>query len=147
MIELFSRKPVSFELYHGTHLLPIHITDSVYSLSAILLNDDYYDFLKEGIKIVKGLPILDELHLIPFKAKAWCELNDRKLQGELGLSKHIRKHRNDIIKLLSLVSLDKKVMLKNQVLLDMKRFVESIEKEEISNIFYEIYEMDLKIIV
>lgn len=29
----------------ATHLMPLHIDDEVSSLSAILLNDDYYNFL------------------------------------------------------------------------------------------------------
>lgn len=39
MIELFSRKPGNFDLKFDTGLTPIHIDDSIISLSAILLND------------------------------------------------------------------------------------------------------------
>ena len=46
---------------------------------------------------------MDELHLIPFKAKAWCELTDRHNAGEKGLSRHIIKHKKDIAILLTLV--------------------------------------------
>lgn len=45
MMELFSRKADDFELKFNNGLTPIHIEDSIISLSAILLNDVYYDFL------------------------------------------------------------------------------------------------------
>ena len=43
MIELFSR--ANWELSPETVLTPIHIDDSVSSLSAILLDDSYYELL------------------------------------------------------------------------------------------------------
>ncbi len=91
MIELFSRSSLNFDIGHRGHLLPLHIADDISSLSAILLSDDYYNFLLEGKNIVDGISILDEYHLIPFKAKAYCELSDRQNKGEMGLSKHIKK--------------------------------------------------------
>ena len=51
MIGLFSRKPIEFPIDDLSHLTPIHIDDDISSLSAILLNEDYYHFLKSGIKI------------------------------------------------------------------------------------------------
>ena len=71
MIELFSRVPTDYEIVPDSHLFPLHIADDISSLSAILLNDDYYNFLLNGRIIVNGLSVLNELHLIPFKAKAW----------------------------------------------------------------------------
>ena len=91
MIELFSRTP-DIPLLPETHLTPVLIADDVSSLSAILLNDDYYRFLLQGRRIVDGLSVLDEKYLIPFKAKAWCELSARQKGGEEGNSRHIRKH-------------------------------------------------------
>ncbi|GAU79032.1 hypothetical protein F3D3_3668 [Fusibacter sp. 3D3] len=49
--------------------MPLHVSDEVASLSAILFNSDYYDFLLEGKKNIEGLSVLDELRLIPFKRK------------------------------------------------------------------------------
>ena len=131
MIELFSRKPIHFELHYQSHLLPIHVGDEVSSLSAILLNKEYYQFLKEGITIVDGLPILDELHLIPFKAKAYVEIKERVANGEQGQSRHIKKHQNDILKLLTLVPRNQKVNLSGIVLEDMVKFIEDIKSKEI----------------
>ncbi len=129
MIELFSRLPNEIELYPGSHLLPLHIADDISSLSAILLNDDYYSFLLNGTKIIDGISVMDEIHLIPFKAKAWCELTDRYILGEAGLTSHIKKHIKDIALLISLISENVSVVLEDDVLHDMRRFVKEMEKE------------------
>lgn len=47
MIELFSRNQ-NILLPKDVHLIPIHVSDEISSLSAILLNDDYYNFMLAG---------------------------------------------------------------------------------------------------
>ena len=69
MIELFAR--TEYILEDGAELTPIHIDDSISSLSAILLNDSYYDALLRGRDVIDGFSILRHSWLIPFKAKAW----------------------------------------------------------------------------
>lgn len=129
MIELFSRAqnpPILFD----AHLQSIHISDNVSSLSSILLNDDYYSFMLKGKRIIDGLSVLDEKYLIPFKAKAWCELIDRKIAREKGQSKHIKKHYRDICRLVSLLPQNTSVELSGMVKQDMTRFVEDILTSE-----------------
>ena len=44
MIELFSRTPEGLELAEGSHLTPLPIEEAAASLSAILLDENYYAF-------------------------------------------------------------------------------------------------------
>jgi hypothetical protein len=74
-------------------LTPIHIDDSVSSLSAILLNDAYYELLLAGRDVIDGISILKPSWLIPFKAKAWLDLNEKLEHGERVDSRDIKKHR------------------------------------------------------
>jgi hypothetical protein len=74
MIELFSAKPNNISHRFDTHLTPIHIESSIESLSAILLNDDYYHLLLESRKIVDDLSVLDIEAMILFKMKAWIDV-------------------------------------------------------------------------
>lgn len=129
MIELFSRNNNIF-LPEDVHIVPIHISEEISSLSAILLNDDYYDFLVNGKRVVGGISVLDEKYLIPFKAKAWCELIDRKTNGEQGHSKNIKKHCKDIYNLVSLLPRDMHVELSGMVKRDMQRFVDDLLDSE-----------------
>ena len=52
------------------------------SLSAILLDDDYYHVLLEGKSNANGLSVLRPEYLILFKAKAYLDLKQRKENGE-----------------------------------------------------------------
>ena len=74
------------------------IDDDISSLSAILLNDEYYEFLKQGRIVVDGVSVLKASYLIPFKAKAWIDLTYRKSIGEQVDGKNIKKHKNDVSK-------------------------------------------------
>ena len=92
MIELFSREP-DYIRQVPEGIVPLHIDDDISSLSAIMLNDDYYQFMLAGRKTVNGICILDADYLIPFKMYAWLDLKDRKARGEHVNEKDLRKHK------------------------------------------------------
>jgi hypothetical protein len=71
----------------------------VSSLSAIILEEEYYAFLKEGIRAIAGIPVVGPEHLIPLKARAWLDLKGRKADGDKVDSSDINKHRNDVFRL------------------------------------------------
>lgn len=103
MIELFTRKPDAILLPEEEVLSTLPMEEDVSSLSAILLDNDYYDFLRRGRVRVAGIPVLDAPYLIPFKAKAWLDLSKRKAAGEQIDSRNIRKHKNDVFRLTELL--------------------------------------------
>lgn len=76
MIELFCRS--DFELKNAEGITPIHIDDEISSLSAILLDDDYYKALLDGKVVRNGLSVLRPESIILFKAKAYLDLMERK---------------------------------------------------------------------
>lgn len=57
-------------------LTPLPIDDDISSLSAILLDDAYYDILKSGKLVIDGITVIGAEYLIPFKAKAWLDLTE-----------------------------------------------------------------------
>jgi hypothetical protein len=132
MIELFSRHVDGLALPDGAKITPIPIGEDISSLSAILLNDDYYYFLRDGIRKVDGLPILDELHLIPFKAKAWLELTESRNKGGRVDSADIRKHRRDVYRLCDILPPGFKMRLPDAVSLDLERYIISVQEPHVS---------------
>ena len=52
--------------------------------------------------MVDGIPVLSPTCLIPFKAKAWMDLKERKLNGQVD-SKNM-KHKNDVFRLAQLIT-------------------------------------------
>lgn len=133
LIELFSRKPDTILLPENAVLSPLPMEDSISSLSAILLDADYYEFLKQGRIPVQDVTILDAVHLIPFKAKAWLDLSDRKKAGEPVDSRDIKKHKNDIFRLAQLLSHDQEKLsdLPNAIIADMQLFIEKMASDTI----------------
>ncbi len=124
MIELFANTRLTLKA--SQEISPIHIDDSIKSLSAILLDWSYYQLFMEGKTVIDDLSVLKPSYLIPFKARAWLDLNDRRQQGEHVDSRDIRKHRNDIIRLVSELSLDNCV-LPQEVKKDVKRFSDMMQ--------------------
>lgn len=123
MIEIFARTEII--LAETSPIVPIHIYDSVSSLSAILLNAAYYQLLLDGRTIIDGLSVLKPAWLIPLKAKAYIDL---KQSGNAD-SKDIKKHRNDIVRIVTGTLLEK-CALPEEVRNDMRQFIDSFEMSE-----------------
>lgn len=129
MIELFSRNPVNIQLTEDAILTPLPIDEQISSLSAILLDEQYYKLLKNGRKIVGGVPVLAVDCLIPFKAKAWLDLKNRKQLGEQIDSKNIKKHKNDIFRLAQLLKESDNKILSKEIASDLSSFILEMQKE------------------
>ena len=131
MLELFSRKPDDLLLGVNNGLTPIPVDESVSSLSAILLDDAYYQCIQEGTHILDGIPILKVEYIIPFKMKAWSDLTDRKNDGEQVDSKNIKKHRNDVLKISQLLAPTQTVTVSSSIMDDMRSFIVEMASETI----------------
>ena len=129
MVELFSKLPNEFDLAFDTGLTPIHIDESIVSLSAILLNADYYDLLAKGKRIVNGFSIIDLETVILFKIKAWLDMKERKEAGESVDTNNIRKHKNDVFRLLANVSPTSRIESSRDIQNDVMQFIEQIKED------------------
>ena len=133
MIELFAR--TEYILKEDFGITPLHIDDSVSSLSAILLNEAYYKALLQGREVIDGISVLPHSMLIPFKAKAWLDLCERDRRGEHVDSRDLKKHRNDIIRMASELLLER-CELPDEVRNDMRTFIDAmnVTDQEIKNL-------------
>jgi hypothetical protein len=127
MIELFSRRVGGFSLPDNAVITPIPISEDVSSLSAILLNDNYYQFLQDGVRKVDGLPVLDEIHMIQFKAKAWLDLSERRSKGERIDRSDINKHRRDIYRMSDVLADGFKLTLPESLAQDMRLYLKAMQ--------------------
>lgn len=126
MLELFCRAPDGISLGSDAHLTPIPISEAVASLSAILLDDDYYAFVMGGRRVVDGLPWVAEDRLIPLKAVAWLDLSGRAARGESIDSRDIRKHANDILRLSQLLTPGTVIDVSAKITADLHRFLDNL---------------------
>lgn len=130
MLELFSRVPDFVKLHGESHLTPIPVNEAIASLSAILLNEEYYQFLHSKKRKINGLSVVDASHLIPLKARAWLDLVSRESNGADIDKKDIRKHKNDIFRLFQLLAPADRIAITPSIKHDMHQFLEYIKNDQ-----------------
>ena len=130
MLELFSRKPDALMLHDNSHLTPIPVDEDAASLSAILMENDYYEFIHAGKREIDGLPVAIAEYLIPLKARAWLDMRAKRSAGEPVDAKDIKKHRNDIFRLYQIVTPTISISLNGSIRDDFQRFLHAIVEED-----------------
>ncbi|MDR7335851.1 MAG: hypothetical protein ACT6S0_04075 [Roseateles sp.] len=123
MIELFARAPDALRPIAEGHLTPIPLDEDLSSLSAILLDDEFYAFILDDRTVRDGLVWVNETRLIPLKAAAWVDMTDRRRQGAQIDSDSIRKHGLDILRLSQLLSEGATVTVAGRVEEALRRFL------------------------
>lgn len=93
-IEVFSNNADQMVLTERQHLIPVKTDAEAGRLSAILLEEEYFQLIKNNRNIIGKHSVATEAAIIPLKARAY---NDIKERGESGSD--AKKHRNDIMKL------------------------------------------------
>ncbi|MGP8322622.1 MAG: hypothetical protein ACT6FG_01325 [Methanosarcinaceae archaeon] len=125
-IELFARNPDLLDLDEEAHLTPIPVDADLTSLSAILLDDDYYHYLLEHSVWENGLHLAKTEALICLKSKAYLEIADRIASGSKEESKKLRKHKGDVFRLAVMLAEDDVFELPVSIRSDLQAFVDAI---------------------
>ncbi len=145
MIELFSK--TDFELDKHVGITPLHVDGDISSLSAILLNDDYYKILLDGRVIENGYSVLRPEYLILFKAKAYLDLSARRIKGESVDSSDIKKHKKDVLRLTVEMLLNPISKLPETVSNDIRQFISSLKEDPFDNNSLKNYGVDSKQVI
>ncbi len=128
MLEFFAREPGHLPLEAGSHLTPVPFEQEVQSLSAILLDGDYYAFLHAHAVQLAGVNVVTEKALIPLKARAWLDLSARKAADAHAVdSKHLSKHRNDVLRLVQLLADDDRIQVPMSIAADVAQFSQAVQ--------------------
>ena len=131
MLELFSRRP-DFQIDHPeVHLTPLPVSDEISSLSAIMLDDHYYQLMLTGRRTVDGVSVLGAECLILFKMKAWLDLRQRKANGAHVNERDLKKHKNDVFRLFPLVEPTTQITVSPMVKGDVEQFIQAMRDEPI----------------
>jgi hypothetical protein len=131
MLELFSRQPDVLQVAEGSHLTPLPIEEETSSLSAILLDNDYYNFIRAGRQEIEGVTTVGAAQLIALKARAWIDLTEREALGEKIDSKTIKKHKNDVFRLYQILDPTSDPAAPEVVKSDVREFISRMRAEEI----------------
>ena len=110
----------------GLIIEPLPIGEDVSSLSAIILDDDYYNFTIEHSHITDGIRHADSAALIALKARAYLNLQQDKADGKHVNTKDIKKHRSDVLKNVVLIAPDEEIPAPASIVECIKGFVAAI---------------------
>lgn len=121
-IELFARNFGILHLPSNAHIEPISIGEDLSSLSAILMDDDYYAYTIEHSRNIEDIHVASPEALICLKAKAYTEMLDRKAEGEQVDSRDIEKHKKDVFRLIAMLPQNSRFMLPERVKSDINDF-------------------------
>lgn len=128
-IELFSRKPDLIKEHPGMHLTDIPTGEEASSLSAILLDDVFYEFTINNTSISDGLHLANDYALICLKARAFLSNKARKEAGYKVQEVDIVKHKNDILKLTAILNPEGKIEVPSIIKEDLLAYIEYIKNE------------------
>lgn len=128
-IELFSRIPDLLDLEEGTHLTLIPVDTEIPSLSAILMDDDYYNFTIQHSQFDNGIHLANTEALIGLKAKAFLDYKARKENGEKIDEKQLRKHKMDVFRLLLLLTPEDSFIIADSIKSDIIIFAETVKDD------------------
>lgn len=103
MIEILSRVDLELSRSKFANKFRIKINEDVFSLSAIILDEDIYQLVLQRQIEIMGLHIVDPYALIAMKVRAWRDLSEKKNKGENINSEEIHKHRKDVIRLSQII--------------------------------------------
>lgn len=129
MLELFARNPGVLQPTQGLHITDIPTGEDVSSLSAILLDDEYYHFTLANSETINGLHLAGDIALIALKAKAFLNNWERKRNGHPVQEVDITKHRNDVIRLAATVNGTEVDMIPDNIRKDVAVFIDLLLEE------------------
>lgn len=125
MLELFSRAPEGIVVPADQAIVPVPAEEDASSLSAILMDDDYYGLVVANRETIDDLPYVTPACLILLKAYAWGDLTDRRARGEKVDEKHILKHRNDVFRLAVLLVPEERLAVPARVHAHLQRLLDA----------------------
>lgn len=128
MIELLSRHPDVLGEPHDLVIEPLPIDGDISSLSAIIMDDDLYNFTITNSTLTDGIRHASPVALIALKAKAYLNLLADKARGLHVNTRNIKKHRSDVMKSMVIVE-DNSVSTPSSVVQCVREFVEAIRSD------------------
>ena len=125
-IELFARNTGILYLPPDARIEPISVGEDLSSLSAILMDDDYYSFTIKHCRDIDEVHIATPEALICLKAKAYTDMLSRRQTGEQVDSHDIEKHKKDIFRLIAMLPRDAHFDLPEKLRKDIALFSETV---------------------
>jgi hypothetical protein len=124
-LEFCCRRPQGLNLKLGQRAIPVSVGLARHSLSAILLDQGYFDLIRDHHTEREGLWVANPTCLIPLKAHTWLNLTREHEAGAVIDSQNIKKHRSDVFRLAATLPGEPGPELPASILSDLSRFLDA----------------------
>ncbi len=125
-IELLSKNVGIFTAPSDMRIEPFPLGEDLSSLSAIIMDDTYYQVAVELSEIRENLRFASLQALLILKIKAYQNLMQERRDGRQVNTKDIKKHRNDVFKLLASGTPAEPVVIKPEIMDSILGFTKEI---------------------
>ncbi|MGX5057063.1 hypothetical protein ACWKX9_26060 [Enterobacter asburiae] len=104
-IELFTRKPEYFDeaMYPEGHITPLPTGSAISNFSAIILDDELYNYILDSKLDVKGVTTVNLECLLGLKSFAWHSNQELFDEGKINSYIDVVKHPNDMLRIISIL--------------------------------------------
>lgn len=131
-VELFSRVPDGLEHEEAARMTKVPVEEQAASLSAIILDDEYYAFLLEGVDHTQEISHIGADRLVPLKAHAWLNKKALLASGVHVDRRDINKHFRDVI-FLAVGLTEGMAQLPDRMADDLRSFLNQVPAELATN--------------
>lgn len=121
-IELFASNENELDLTDSQRIIPVDPEEGLYSLSAIMLDPEYFNMIKNNVDKSGQAPCTNTQATIMLKMSAFYDLKNR---GE----DKWKKHRRDILKLALLLTGEERIELIGRMKQDFDSFITHLDEE------------------
>lgn len=135
-IELFSRKLDLLNFPADARITPVPTEEDLSSLSAILMDDDYYHFTIDHSALEDDIHLAAIESLICLKCKAFVDLSVRKSRGEQVDSRNILKHKKDVFRLAAMLAPADHFAIPQRIMNDINSFIAKVSDEKPNDDFF-----------
>lgn len=128
-VELFCRVPDVIDVVEEAHLTPIPAEEGLSSLSAILLDEDYYNYTIQTSEHKNDVHFASPQTLICLKAFAFISNTQRAKDGHRVQSGDISKHKNDVFRMVLLLPEETTFEIPSKIKQDLQTFADMVKNE------------------
>lgn len=128
-VELFCRVPDVIDAADDAHLTPIPVEEGLSSLSAILLDENYYNYARGHSTKTDEVHHANPEALICLKAFAYLSNKARKESGQEVKNEDIVKHKYDVFRLTLMLTPNDIFELPDSIKKDMQQFADVVKND------------------
>jgi hypothetical protein len=133
MIEILSKKPNMLSEINVKNATKLTVSEEVSSLSALILDDQYYQLIIDNSMMQDGIRIASIECLVLLKIRAYNDLKKKKESGVPNIkSEDIKKHKNDVFRLAENFNKSKKVDCTDDMKEDIKLFKSNLNNDPVN---------------